>query len=76
MNGLSDRLGVELFARLFPIILTDRGSEFSDPESIERRRRTNHDESLLLHPKLAVGEAFLRKKPFGGKKDIQEGDGH
>ena len=36
MNGLRDRLGVELFARLFPIILTDRGSEFSDPESIER----------------------------------------
>jgi len=33
--GLRRDLGCELFTKLFPIILTDRGSEFSDPKSIE-----------------------------------------
>ena len=33
--GLRRDLGCELFAKLFPLILTDRGSEFSDPKSIE-----------------------------------------
>ena len=34
-NGLKRELGDDLFARLFPVILTDRGSEFSDPRAIE-----------------------------------------
>ena len=29
------RFGTELFLKLFPVILTDRGSEFSDPQKIE-----------------------------------------
>jgi len=29
-------LGTDDFSRLFPVILTDNGSEFSDPKSIER----------------------------------------
>lgn len=32
---LEDRLGKELFAELFPVILTDNGSEFADPELFE-----------------------------------------
>jgi IS30 family transposase len=32
---LFDRLGFEVFKRLFPIILTDNGSEFSNPKAIE-----------------------------------------
>ncbi|HYF83897.1 MAG TPA: IS30 family transposase [Clostridia bacterium] len=32
---LFDRLGCEAFKRLFPIILTDNGSEFSNPKAIE-----------------------------------------
>jgi len=33
--GLRRSLGCELFSKLFPVLLTDRGSEFSDPKSIE-----------------------------------------
>ncbi|WP_242631604.1 IS30 family transposase [Sedimentibacter sp. zth1] len=32
---LVQRLGVKVFKRLFPVILTDNGSEFQDPKSIE-----------------------------------------
>ncbi len=35
LNWLSDNLGVEVFRRLFPVILTDRGIEFLYPEAIE-----------------------------------------
>ena len=34
-NALYKKLGQELFTKLFPVILTDNGSEFSDPASIE-----------------------------------------
>ena len=34
-NNLQKKLGIELFQRLFPVILNDRGSEFTDPVSIE-----------------------------------------
>jgi len=35
-NRLEDRLGLACFRRLFPVILTDNGSEFSWPDRIER----------------------------------------
>lgn len=35
MNALRDKIGADMFETLFPIILTDRGSEFSSPEAIE-----------------------------------------
>lgn len=31
-----DAVGKEYFSKIFPVILTDNGSEFSDPESIEK----------------------------------------
>lgn len=34
-NHLKDILGIDEFKRLFEVILTDNGTEFSDPESIE-----------------------------------------
>ena len=34
-DELNEKLGTEIFQRLFPVILTDRGSEFSSPEDIE-----------------------------------------
>lgn len=44
-NKLYEELGRELFMKLFPVILTDNGSEFSDPLKIEfdenGERRTN-----------------------------------
>lgn len=36
-NGLDEVLGAELFDELFPYILTDNGSEFSNPRAIEYR---------------------------------------
>lgn len=38
---LEQMLGIECFKRLFPVILTDNGSEFKDPFSIERN---NYDD--------------------------------
>ena len=34
-DRLHEELGPELFAKLFPVILTDRGTEFSNPSRIE-----------------------------------------
>jgi IS30 family transposase len=34
-NDLDQKLGRELFRKLFPVILTDNGSEFSNPKAIE-----------------------------------------
>ena len=34
-NYLKDLLGIDEFKRLFEVILTDNGTEFTDPESIE-----------------------------------------
>jgi len=34
-NGLDQKLGRSLFQKLFPVVLTDNGSEFSNPKAIE-----------------------------------------
>lgn len=36
INCLYERLGHELYCEMFPIILTDRGSEFTNPSALER----------------------------------------
>lgn len=41
INGLDQVLGEELFSKLFPYILTDNGSEFSNPKAIEYRELKN-----------------------------------
>lgn len=46
INLLDKTLGARTFSRLFPVILADNGSEFSNPKEIEQRetvprRRTN-----------------------------------
>jgi len=43
-----EKLGKKRFQKLFPVILTDRGSEFSDPLSIEGPEGRNVDKTLLL----------------------------
>lgn len=43
---LKDLLGNELYKKLFPVILTDRGTEFCDPEMIEVDTATGE---LLTH---------------------------
>ena len=51
-NQLDRTLGHELFDKLFPVILTDNGSEFSNPKAIEYR------EYFL------PGKGYLRTKVF------------
>lgn len=41
------KLGRELFEKLFPVILTDRGSEFSNPKMIERTPSDIHRTSVF-----------------------------
>lgn len=36
INALTDTLGIRLFRRYFPVILTDNGSEFKNPWDIEK----------------------------------------
>ncbi len=44
-NTLEQKLGKDVFSRLFPLLLTDRGTEFSNPVQIE----TRDDGSLRTH---------------------------
>ncbi|GHU45066.1 hypothetical protein FACS1894111_13190 [Clostridia bacterium] len=66
---LYQTLGAEVFKKLFPLILTDNGSEFSDPESIERdadgnmRTRVFYCDPSAPHQKGAVenNHGFIRR---------------
>ena len=57
-DSLKIKLGEDVFAKLFPIILTDRGTEFSDPKKIEMsldgKRQLCH---ILLRPNEQQPEA-------------------
>lgn len=44
---LYDRLGHEIFTRLFQVILTDRGSEFTNPLTIEFNK--DNERRTLIH---------------------------
>ena len=66
---LERRLGGELFNQLFPVIVTDNGSEFSNPKKIEYRgyvvdgygfRRTS---IILLRCRLSSSERIHRGQP-------------
>ena len=48
-NNLQKKLDIELFQRLFPVILTDRGSEFTDPFSIECDFSTGELRTIMLN---------------------------
>ena len=39
-DSLEERLGGDMFRRLFPVVLTDNGSEFTAPSELERDGRT------------------------------------
>ena len=59
-DELYHRLGGQDFRKLFPVILTDNGSEFSNPKCIENGpdgKRISKDEDLLLQSKCAVPES-------------------
>ena len=46
-NRLDYALGTVLFEKLFPVILTDNGSEFSNPKEIEYRENFGESHSLM-----------------------------
>ena len=48
-NILKSRLGADEFKRLFEVILTDNGTEFSDPESIEINPETGEKLCSLFY---------------------------
>ena len=68
-NGLYARLGHETFTELFPVILTDRGSEFTDPLAIEfnkdgeRRTRVFYCDPQRSDQKggIEVAHEFIRR---------------
>ena len=49
INDLTETLGLRLFRKYFPVILTDNGSEFKNPYDIEKnsRRKTSYLYFLL-----------------------------
>lgn len=67
-DDLYHSLGEEAFKRLFPVILTDNGSEFKAPESIEfddhhrRRTRLYYCDPMASHQKGAIekNHEFIR----------------
>ena len=68
-NIMYDLLGPELFRRLFPVILTDNGSEFSNPRALEfdphGNRRTTifycDPHSAFQKPNVELNHEFIRK---------------
>nr|WP_330390577.1 hypothetical protein [Butyrivibrio sp. M55] len=48
-DDLQDKLGIEIFQRIFPVILTDNGSEFSNPVAIECDRETGEIRTQVFY---------------------------
>ena len=48
-NNLENLLGIETFKKLFPIILTDNGSEFSNPIEIETDSNTGEIRTRIFY---------------------------
>ena len=66
INDLYRRLGREQFCKMFQVILTDRGSEFTDPASIEFDAEGNLLDSFSLtteelKEQLVVTHEFIRR---------------
>ncbi len=84
VNDLYHRLGHESFAALFSVILTDRGSEFTDPLSIEfneegeRRTRVFYCDPQRSDQKggIEVTHEFIRRVLPKGKSfdDLEQED--
>lgn len=74
-NDIYDRLGANQFRKLFPVILTDNGSEFSNPAAIEfddnGKRRTRifycHPSSSYEKGSYEVTHELLRRIVPKGK---------
>ena len=48
-DELQARIGIERFKQIFPLILTDNGSEFSNPVAIECDRETGEIRTRIFY---------------------------
>lgn len=48
-NDIEEKIGIEMFKKLFPVILTDNGSEFSDPTEIEISSKTGEVRTKIFY---------------------------
>ena len=48
-NDIEKKIGIESFKKLFPIILTDNGSEFSNPSEIEVNQNTGEVRTKVFY---------------------------
>jgi IS30 family transposase len=48
-NSIENELKIDLFKKLFPVILTDNGSEFSNPLEIEFSRKTGEQRTQIFY---------------------------
>ena len=69
LDYLEELLGLEIFYQLFPVILTDRGTEFSKPELFEFSKNTGELRSNIFYcdtlqatqkPQIESNHNFLR----------------
>ena len=68
-NSMYESLGVERFKALFPVIITDNGSEFSNPKALEYDVQGNHRTRLFYcdpyasfqKPNVELNHEFIRK---------------
>jgi len=66
---LQSRLGSDCFKTLFPVILTDNGSEFSNPKALELDAQGNHRTRIFYcdpyasyqKPSVELNHEFIRK---------------
>jgi len=79
-DTLEQTLGSEAFRRLFPVILTDNGSEFSNPVALERDGRTRifYCDPMQSNQKSSIERAheFIRMvRPKGSSfDDLRQSD--
>ena len=74
-DGLCGLLGLDLFKRLFPAVLTDNGSEFSNPAALEfgaggeRRTRVFYCDpyASFQKPNIELNHEYIRKISPKGK---------
>ena len=48
-NEIENKLNIDIFKKLFPVILTDNGSEFSNPTKIEFNNLTNEKRTQFFY---------------------------
>lgn len=83
-NSMYKSLGQECFKRLFPVILTDNGSEFSNPKALEYDAQGNRRTSLYYcdpcasfqKPNVELNHEFIRRILPGGTSfdDLTQSD--